>query len=148
MLRRRFMGVLLVVLLALAILFVPLPFRAGAPVERLIRIEASTFQFSPHTVRVNPGDRVTVELLATDVVHGMALDGHNFEISSDPGLPAVAEFTAGAPGVYRFRCSVTCGNMHPFMIGKLQVGYNETLYRAAALGLLAVTAGYKGLRTR
>jgi hypothetical protein len=34
------------------------------------------------------------------------------------------------------------------MIGKLQVGYNETLYRASALGLLSVLAAYKGLRLR
>jgi heme/copper-type cytochrome/quinol oxidase subunit 2 len=139
---------LVVLILAAGILFVPLPVLSGAPSEHHFRIEASTFEFSPHTIRVKPGDRVTIELLSTDVVHGMALDGHDFEISSDPGLPAVAAFTAGDPGVYRFRCSVTCGSMHPFMIGKLQVGYNETLYRASALGLLAVLAAYKGLRLR
>lgn len=138
----KIVGVLAV---ALAILFVPLPLLGGTPSERYIKIEASSFEFSPHTVRVNPGDRITVELLSTDVVHGLMLDGHNLDITSEPGLPAAATFTAGSSGVYRFRCSVTCGNLHPFMIGKLQVGYNETLFRAGALGLLAAFAGYKGL---
>jgi heme/copper-type cytochrome/quinol oxidase subunit 2 len=147
-LKSRTMRVLVVLILAAGILFVPLPVLSGAPSEHYFRIEASTFEFFPHTIRVKPGDRVTIELLSTDVVHGIALDGHDFELSSDPGLPAVADFTAGPPGVYRFRCSVTCGSMHPFMIGKLQVGYNETLYRASALGLLAVMAAYKGLRLR
>jgi heme/copper-type cytochrome/quinol oxidase subunit 2 len=144
--KARFLIVFIFVLLALAFLVIPFPVLAGTPAERHIRIEASSFDYSPHTLRVNPGDRVTIELLSTDVVHGLTLDGHNFSITSDPGLPAVATFTAGSPGVYRFRCSVTCGNMHPFMIGKLQVGINETLYRAAALGLLAAAAGYIGLR--
>jgi len=31
--------------------------------------------------------------------------------------------------------------MHPFMIGKLQVGQNGMLWRGAALALLAIVAG-------
>jgi hypothetical protein len=71
---------LAVLLLAAGILFMPLPVLPGAPSEHHFRIEASTFEFSPHTIRVKPGDRVTIELLSTDVVHGIALDGHDFEI--------------------------------------------------------------------
>jgi hypothetical protein len=36
---------------------------------------------------------------------------------------------------------VTCGNLHPFMIGKLQVGQNSLLWRGAALAALVLIAG-------
>jgi heme/copper-type cytochrome/quinol oxidase subunit 2 len=95
---------------------------------------------------VNHGDRVIIELLATDVVHGLAIDGYNVETSSDPGQTAQLSFTADRQGTFRFRCSVTCGNMHPFMIGKLEVGRNDLLWRGALLAGLALFAGVWGSR--
>ena len=130
----------------LLILFAPLPLPGTTPVERHIRIEASRFQFAPAEIQVNPGDRVTVELVATDVVHGFSLDGYNFELKADPGQTATGTFVAKKAGVFRFRCAVACGNLHPFMIGKLQVGPNVLLGRGIALGLLAVVAALWFLR--
>lgn len=130
----------------LLILFAPLPLPGTTPVERHIRIEASRFQFAPAEIQVNPGDRVTVELVATDVVHGFSLDGYNFELKADPGQTATGTFVAKKAGVFRFRCAVACGNLHPFMIGKLQVGPNFLLGRGIALGLLAVIGALWFLR--
>jgi heme/copper-type cytochrome/quinol oxidase subunit 2 len=127
--------------LALSILFVPAPKNAHTPVERVFHIQASRFAYSPAILAVNPGDRVTIELAATDVVHGLAIDGYNLETTSDPGQAARLTFTAGRQGSFRFRCTVTCGNLHPFMIGKLQVGQNILLWRAAGLAVLALMAG-------
>jgi heme/copper-type cytochrome/quinol oxidase subunit 2 len=124
--------------LVLSILFAPLPIPTPAPADRLIRIEASMFQFLPGEIQVNPGDRVTVELVSSDVVHGFSLDGYHFELRANPGQAATGSFIADKPGVFRFRCSVACGNMHPFMIGRLQVGPNLLLMRGIALGLLAI----------
>lgn len=98
------------------------------------------FQFTPGELRINPGDRVTIELASTDVVHGLSLDGYNFEIKADPGHTISQSFVADKSGTFRFRCSVACGNLHPFMIGKLQVGPNLLFIRGAALGILAIIA--------
>ncbi len=44
--------------------------------ERVFRIEASQFAYNPGEIRVNPGDTVTIELISTDVVHGLYVDGY------------------------------------------------------------------------
>jgi heme/copper-type cytochrome/quinol oxidase subunit 2 len=127
--------------LAALALFAPLPATAAAPVERTFRIQAGQFEYSPAVLHANPGDRVTIELEAQDVMHGLAIDGYNLAIESEPGRVARLSFIADRSGSFRFRCSVTCGNLHPFMIGKLQVGSNTLLLRAGLLALLAVAAG-------
>jgi heme/copper-type cytochrome/quinol oxidase subunit 2 len=131
---------------ALLILFAPLPFPAGVSAERHFRIEASQYRFSPEEITVNPGDRVTIALTSTDVVHGLSLDGYDFQLTAEPGQTAVGSFVASKGGVFRFRCSVACGNLHPFMIGKLRVGPNLLLYRAILLVFLAVITGIGSLR--
>ncbi len=132
---------LIFLVIALLILLVPSPFSAKMPVDRKIRIEASTSQFNPAIVQVNPGDRVTIELVSTDVVHGFSLDNYNFSLTADPGQTATGTFIASQPGVFRFRCPVPCGNLHPFMIGEMKVGPDLTLLRGLGLSLLVAIAG-------
>jgi heme/copper-type cytochrome/quinol oxidase subunit 2 len=120
---------------------VPFPASATTSTARTFHIEASRFDYSPAILAVEPGDRVTIELTATDVVHGLAIDGYDLAITADPGQTARLTFVAERQGSFRFRCTVTCGNMHPFMIGKLQVGQNTLLRRAIALSALALVAG-------
>jgi heme/copper-type cytochrome/quinol oxidase subunit 2 len=133
-------------LLTLFILFLPIPGIVAEPVERTFQIEASQFTYSPAILSVNPGDQMTIELLATDVVHGLSIDGYKLETTSDPGQTARLTFVADRQGTFRFRCTVTCGNLHPFMIGKLQVGQNELLWRGALLAGLVLIAGVWGVR--
>jgi len=127
--------------LALLITVLPIPANAKAPQARTFHVQASRFSYRPAVLTANPGDRVTIELKATDVVHGLAIDGYNLETTSDPGQTARLTFVADRRGSFRFRCTVTCGNMHPFMIGRLQVGRNDLLWRAAGLAILAAAAG-------
>ncbi len=130
----------------LAIAVVPVSLPAARPAERHVRLEASSFAFAPAVIAVNRGDRVTLELVATDVVHGLYLDGYDLSVTADPGQPATLSFVADRPGTFRFRCSVTCGPLHPFMIGKLRVGSNGLLWRAVALSVLAAVAGAWSVR--
>lgn len=132
-----------IIFLGLALLIVPLPGSASAPVERYFRVEASRFAYSPSILRVNPGDRVTIDLVATDVVHGLAVDGYSVETTGDPGRTARLSFIANRGGSFRLRCTAICGPMHPFMIGELQVGRNELLWRASAFALVAIFIGIR-----
>lgn len=137
---RRWMAVA-IGLTALAVAVVPAPVSVAAPADRLIRVEASAFEYAPGVIDVNPGDRVTLELAATDVVHGLYIDGYDLSVTADPGQPARLTFVADRPGSFRIRCSVTCGPLHPFMIGKLNVGPNWMLARAIGVAALAAFAG-------
>lgn len=133
--------------LALLIWLMPLPIPTPAPVARTFRIEASQYAFSPEVIQVNPGDRVTIVLVSTDVMHGLSLDGYDLNLTAEPGQTASGTFVAREAGVIRFRCSIPCGNLHPFMIGKWQIGPDLLLYRAIALGCLAILAAVGSKKT-
>jgi len=123
------------------ILFGPLPAEANAASERHFTIDAGRNQYNPAVLKVNRGDLVSIDLVATDVVHGLAIDGYNLEVTAEPGKTAHLDFMADRQGTFRFRCTVTCGNLHPFMVGKIEVGQNGLLWRAMALAGLALFVG-------
>jgi plastocyanin len=123
---------------ALLVAFVPLPRPASSATERLFRVKAGDFAYAPAVLQVNPGDKVTIELASTDVVHGLYVDGYDIGVTADPGQTEILSFTADRPGTFRLRCSVTCGALHPFMIGKLQVGSNLLFLRGIGLAFVAL----------
>ncbi len=129
---------LLLVTAGLVVAFVPLPVPPMPPQERTFRIDARQFAYSPSELQVNLGDKVTIQLVSNDVVHGLYVDGYGVSVEADPGQTATLTFVANKPGSFRFRCNVTCGAMHPFMIGKLTVGTNNWFYRSLGLAALAI----------
>jgi len=142
---------ILIGLIAMAIAFVPLPIafaERAAPTNRHFRVEASSFQYTPEAISVNPGDHVTIDLVATDVVHGLYIDDYDLNVTADPGQTASLSFIANRSGTFRFRCSVTCGALHPFMIGKLNVGTNDLMWRGIGFALLGVVVGAGSLRPK
>lgn len=129
---------LIFTLAAIIILGIPAPRSTTSTGERYIRVEAGRYRFSPEQIYISPGERVTIELVATDVKHGLHLDGYGLDLEAEPGQPMRATFIATHPGVYRFRCSVACGNLHPFMLGKIQIGANLPLLRGSLLVIIAI----------
>jgi heme/copper-type cytochrome/quinol oxidase subunit 2 len=128
---------LLFAMAGLVVAFAPLPVQSIAPQERTFRIEARQFAYSPSELKVTPGDTVTIQLVSTDVVHGLYIDGYGVSVQADPGQTATITFVANRSGSFRFRCNVTCGAMHPFMIGKFTVGSNNWFLRSIGLVTLA-----------
>jgi plastocyanin len=137
--RMRLLVLLVFFGLALAVLAVPLP-TSAAPVTRELAISAEQYAFDPPVVRVNRGDRVVLKLTATDVVHGLYLDDYGIDVRFEPGTTQSVEFVADRSGKFRFRCSVTCGALHPFMIGELVVSPNLPFLRAVSLVFVVVAA--------
>jgi heme/copper-type cytochrome/quinol oxidase subunit 2 len=110
------------------------------PQDRTFIITAHKYAYDPPVLRVNRGDRIHVQLVAKDVTHGFYLEGYNVEAKMRPengtfwarqpsqggDYKEVEEisFVASRPGKFRYRCSITCGYMHPFMQGELIVSPN------------------------
>ncbi len=124
-------------LAALVVLTAPVPVLA-APQTHHIEIDTAQYEFAPGRLRVNQGDTVVITLTASDVVHGFYLDGYGIEQRVEPGVTQVIEFVADQRGKFRFRCSVSCGPLHPFMIGELIVGPNTLFWRVIGLALIAL----------
>jgi heme/copper-type cytochrome/quinol oxidase subunit 2 len=137
MMRRQAYLIAPFVLLGLLVLVVPLPDTA-APTERHITLDATQFEFAPGRVQVNEGDHVTITLAASDVVHGFYLDGYGIEERVEPGVTQQIAFVADRSGKFRYRCSVTCGPLHPFMIGEFVVGANFPFWRAVGVAVVAL----------
>lgn len=131
--------------------FVPVALAGSQGETREFVVEASKFSYSPYRLTVHQGDTVVLRLQPQDVSHGLYLDGYSLETSANPAVPGVAggegvlRFVADRPGKFRFRCSLTCGNLHPFMIGELNVesgtGSTNAPFLAAAGAALLVTVG-------
>lgn len=132
--------------LAISVLVAPAPLTLAAPQERHLRIEASQFQYTPSVINVNPGDKVTIDLTSNDVVHGLYVDDYGLSITADPGQTTRLTFVADKAGTFALRCFAPCGPLHPFMVGKLNVGPNWLLWRAIGIAGVAALAGFWMLR--
>ena len=132
----------LAVLVSVLALVVPVPLTLALPQERHVRIEASQFQYTPSVISVNPGDRVTIDLTSNDVVHGLYVDDYGVSTTADPGQTSRLTFIADKPGTFTLRCFAPCGPLHPFMVGKLNVGPNWLLWRAMGVAGIAAFAGF------
>jgi plastocyanin len=114
-------------------LLLPFPTDGQPAQTHHISIDMTQYAFNPARVQVNQSDRLVIDLTASDVVHGFYLDGYGIEQRVEPGVTRQVTFTADEVGKYRFRCSVACGELHPFMIGELVVTPNLPFWRAVGL---------------
>jgi heme/copper-type cytochrome/quinol oxidase subunit 2 len=136
---------------------------SSEPQEQLITVRARQYAYDPEVIRVDRGDTVRLRLISEDVVHGFYLEGHDLDVRilplepevelrrpSAPGKVEKVEevvFAADTEGKFRYRCSRTCGYMHPFMQGELIVEPNRLLPTSMGLavglllGALVVAAG-------
>jgi heme/copper-type cytochrome/quinol oxidase subunit 2 len=117
----------------LAAWLIPMPRPAPTGGERHFTVEASADAFRPARIRVARGDRVTIDLVATDVVHGLHVDGYGVAVTAEPGRPGRLSFVADREGTFRLRCSVTCGPLHPFIVGTLTVGEGRLVPASGAV---------------
>lgn len=119
-----------------------LPIEAGT---RTILLEAKKYGYSPSRIVVNKGDKIVLKPTSLDVTHGFLLDGYPVEaVLKQQGLTFIKyewedddgklqtdwdkvktiEFVAEKSGKFTYRCTQTCGNLHPFMTGELIVRPN------------------------
>ena len=96
---------------------------------------------TPEIIEVTEGDTVKIHLTnlerAQDEVHGFAMNGHNVQLSIEPGKTASATFVADKAGVYPYYCTEFCSALHLEMQGYLLV--QPKGYKAKAGGMVEGT---------
>lgn len=143
--------VALLMLLGAAAGVLSIYFRHATPQDRYVTVTAQKYAYDPPVLRINQGDRVHLRLVSKDVTHGFYLEGYDMDArvrSEDTGFTmrrplsskeyqAVDEitFVANRAGKFRYRCSSTCGYMHPFMQGEMIVSPNYLFNSSVGLSL-------------
>ncbi|MBI2932396.1 MAG: Sec-dependent nitrous-oxide reductase [Planctomycetes bacterium] len=110
------------------------PYGINIGQERVVREDEHTVrvfmtqvrsQFRPDILRVRQGDHVILHVTnverARDATHGLALHGHNVNLSIDPGQTTTVEFDVKHPGVYPWYCTEFCSALHMEMTGWMLV---------------------------
>lgn len=127
-----------------------------------VTVVARQYAYDPPVIHVNKGDTLKLRFASKDVVHGFYLEGHDLNVTiypmrtkvevrrpSDPEsveeLEEVA-VTVRKTGKFRYRCSRTCGFMHPFMLGELIVGPNRLLPASIGLAVGMLLGGFVTVR--
>ncbi|MHC4511593.1 MAG: cupredoxin domain-containing protein [Planctomycetota bacterium] len=98
------------------------------PEPRVITVKAKRFEYIPNRIYVRQGQTITLRMESLDVTHGLYLDGYALNIKANPGQVSKATFVADKRGRFTFRCSETCGEFHPYMIGFLEVTPNRRFH--------------------
>ena len=96
--------------------------------DRVVRIVAERFSFTPSDVVVDEGTRVELRLTSEDTTHGFRLIGPgevNVEVPRRGRGESRVLLPALAPGTYAFECSRVCGAGHGFMRGSIRVRPKE-----------------------
>ena len=146
--RARGLGVALLAAVGVALVlfaaFSPARGAQAEPAEREFIITARQYEYDPPRIHVNLGDRVTLRIRAADITHGLYLDAYGLEVTVPPMEERVVQFVADRPGKLRYRCSVICGPLHPFMVGEIIVEPNRP-YTLSTLLSAVVGVGALGL---
>lgn len=89
--------------------------------EKVIRLKAKKFDFTPGEVTVKKGEPVELELTSEDRTHGFNLPDFGVRIEVKPGMVSHLHFTPDKIGKFGFTCDVFCGGGHEDMSGVLVV---------------------------
>ena len=89
--------------------------------ERVIKIVAQRFQYSPNEIVLKKGLPVVLEFTALDFVHGFKIPDLNIRADLPPGKVTRVRITPQKEGVYDFLCDNFCGDSHEEMNGRIIV---------------------------
>jgi len=93
---------------------------AGAE-EKVIKITAKKFEFSPKEITLKKGEPVVFEITSEDRTHGFKLRDFGLRAEVKTSEPTRLQFTPDKTGEFTFSCDVVCGGGHAEMFGKLVV---------------------------
>ena len=88
---------------------------------RTFQITAKKYDYTPDTITVNQGDKVVLQVTATDRDHGFGIKAYNIDRALPKGQTVTIEFVADKKGEFIIKCTKFCGFGHFGMKAKLIV---------------------------
>ena len=94
---------------------------AAQPEEKVIKILARKFTYSPNKLTLKKGVPVVLELTTADVLMGFSVP--DFDIRADiiPGKIVRVRLVPDKVGTFAFLCDIFCGTGHETMNGTITV---------------------------
>lgn len=94
---------------------------SAQPKEKVIKITAKKFNYTPGEVTLKKGVPVILEFRSQDVLMGFNLPDFNVRADIVPGKATRLRLVPDKTGTFVFLCDVFCGSGHEEMNGKITV---------------------------
>ncbi|MBA3897192.1 MAG: cupredoxin domain-containing protein [Sphingomonadaceae bacterium] len=89
--------------------------------EKVIKITAERYEYSPGKITLKRGEPVILELISEDRLHGFHVKGLNIRADVLPGQFVRVRVVPDKAGTYPFTCDLFCGSGHNDMSGVITV---------------------------
>jgi cytochrome c oxidase subunit 2 len=89
--------------------------------ERVIRVTAKKFEFTPSDIELKKGEPVVLEFTSMDVLMGFSLPDFKLRTDIPPGVVTRLRLAPDQVGSFEFVCDNFCGEFHEDMSGKIRV---------------------------
>lgn len=89
--------------------------------EKVIRIVAKKFEYTPAEITLEKGVPVVLELSTEDVAMGFYAPAFKIDVEFVPGKAVQVRLVPEKTGSFDFSCNVFCGEGHEDMGGKIHV---------------------------
>jgi cytochrome c oxidase subunit 2 len=89
--------------------------------EKVIRIVARKFEFTPAEITLEKGVPVILELTTEDVTMGFSAPDFKADVEIVPGRAVRVRLVPDKAGTFDFICDVFCGDGHEDMGGRIHV---------------------------
>lgn len=89
--------------------------------ERVIKLVAQRFSFTPNEIILKKGENVRLELNSLDFVHGFNVPELNIRADLPPGKITIIHLIPQKSGTFDFICDNFCGAGHEDMGGRIIV---------------------------
>jgi len=95
--------------------------QSADPKEKVIRITAKKFNYTPGEIKLKKGVPVILEFRTLDVMMGFNLPDFNVRADIVPGKVTRLRLVPDKTGTFVFLCDLFCGTGHEEMNGKIAV---------------------------
>lgn len=89
--------------------------------EKIIKVSAKKFEFTPSKIELKLNQPVTFELATEDVLMGFSIPDFGARADITPGATQTLRLVPDKVGTFDFVCDVFCGSGHEEMTGVLIV---------------------------